>query len=1188
MQVVSFTMRLLQWFLSIFALALILFQFIPTLLRIAWIVLLIASTAAANGQYTFERSYSVVATGDTLILDSLAIWPSSLILVHNGDTLSLKEVAFDPMRASVFTPNIPAGDTLNIRYRVLPWKRGYAFAKKRLDMIQDKTGTTLRPYIPGAEAEGSFTDDSGIRKNGSISRGVLFGNNQNLSVNSTLNLQLSGKVTDRINLLASITDDNIPIQPSGNTQQLQDFDQVFIQLFDDETKLIAGDFQLRRPEGYFMNYMKRAQGLYVIHEKKHSLSNTFKVEASASISKGRFARNVLQGIEGNQGPYRLQGADNELFIIVLAGTELVYIDGRLLERGMDKDYVIDYNSAEISFTPRQLITKDRRITVEFQYSERRYARPLLQASASWNQGSHSYFLNVYSESDARNQPLQQDLSDADRGLLAAGGDNFLATFRSGIDSLGYSNSEVRYAMIDTLGFDSVFVFANDSLSAHYRVNFSFVGLGNGDYIENGFSANGRTYRWVAPVFNGSEWLRQGSYAPIVLLTAPKKNQLLTAGFSSPLGKKSRTVLNAEAAISNRDLNTFSSIDSADDVGTAFRSRMQWNEFKSKEELQAWQTDSSRMKHTSWTMTYEYTHRNFNGIERFREVEFIRNWNLGDIQSNSAHQHWATFQLTTLSKSWGRLGMSVDALHMPTMFDGTRAKLFTDINTKSKFKSATEGSVLVTSGAVHSTFFRHKGRTSQEWKKMRIMLMDEYERNVFTAGDTVQFSSYEFFDWEASIGNADTVRNAIRFFYRERIDKKPEGKLLNNAARAEHLGMQWVQRWKDDSRLALLVSNRRLRVIDPELFTLAPENTLVARGEYAAKWWKGAVQNNTFYEVGSGLEQRREFIYLEVPAGQGVYVWNDYNADGVKDLNEFEVAAFVYEANYVRSFVQSNDYVKTYSNQFSETITFQPVRIIKGAKSVGRLLSRFSTSTTFRIERKTSREEPSERFNPLSSDLPDSILLASQGVMRNIIYFNKANPTFGMDYSYQVLENRNLLSNGFESRSDDMQQWALRWNFWKAFTTIQELRLGEKQAQSDFLNGRNFLIRYVQWQPKITYQPSPILKCSALFQFADKRNTLHVERAIVRKAGAEISWNMLGKGSLRSEANIYSIDFNGQNSNSLAFEMLEGLQPGYNYTWLISWQRNVAENIQLNIQYNGRKPQDVQTIHAGSVQIRAVF
>jgi hypothetical protein len=197
-------------------------------------------------------------------------------------------------------------DSLIIEYRVFPFAIPPSYANKDLSIMNRKGGGSIKTYVIGSsERSNSLFNDSGIQKSGNISRGIAFGNAQNLSVNSSLNLQLSGRITERYSILASVSDDNIPIQPNGNTQQLQDFDQVFIQVFDDRTKLIAGDFILRKPEGYFMNYFKRAQGAYFLTEiPKENSGKKWTIESSVSVSKGRFARNVIQGVEGNQGPYR--------------------------------------------------------------------------------------------------------------------------------------------------------------------------------------------------------------------------------------------------------------------------------------------------------------------------------------------------------------------------------------------------------------------------------------------------------------------------------------------------------------------------------------------------------------------------------------------------------------------------------------------------------------------------------------------------------------------------------------------------------------------------------------------------------------------------------------------------------------------------------------------------------------------
>jgi hypothetical protein len=70
--------------------------------------------------------------------------------------------------------------------------------------------------------------------------------------------------------------------------------------------------------------------------------------------------------------------------------------------------------------------------------------------------------------------------------------------------------------------------------------------------------------------------------------------------------------------------------------------------------------------------------------------------------------------------------------------------------------------------------------------------------------------------------------------------------------------------------------------------------------------------------------------------------------------------------------------------------------------------------------------------------------------------------------------------------------------------------------------------------------------------------------------------------------FYNIQYNGDGNTSLAFDILEGLNVGFNATWNIIIQRTVAKNLQLSLTYDGRKPQGIPAIHAGGVQLRAFF
>ena len=1139
-------------------------------IKLLLVLLFLVSIASSWGQVSNLRWKSIAPPVDTLILDSLTIYQSSFQVLCNNEILSPKDDYFDGFKRQFFLKTI-CQDSLTLRYRVFDINFQKPVQSIDTSLIYKNQGKERDYYFHDKSDQSDFFVGDGISKSGSISRGITFGNSQDLSVQSTLNLQLSGRITENMSVLATVTDDNLPIQPDGNTNQLQEFDKVFIQLYGDRYKIIAGDFWLTKPKGYFMNYNKRAQGLFGQYSWGEENSK-WSIQGAGALSKGKFARNTIQGQEGNQGPYRLRGNENEPFIMVLSGTEKVYLDGRLLQRGQDLDYVIDYNTSEVTFTPRNQITKDARLIVEFQYTDQNYARSLFQGGVDYESKKFDFWLNAYSEQDAKNQSLQQQLSGDDKKLLSEIGDSLMLARTSSIDSIGFVDSQVTYKMIDSLGIDSVLVYSVNPDSAVYKASFTKVGMGNGNYIFDRFTAVGKVYQWVAPIGGVS----QGEYEASRIIVTPKKKALFSAGARfriNPIWE-----IQTELSTSNNDLNTFSRVDNEDNRGVANKTTVTGLFDIGKDSIWAIKT----------SLDFEYRTQYFQEIERYRGVEFDRDWNVRN-ENYQGQQILANLSGELINKKYGGVELMAQNFTFGDDYQGNRAQLTGNWSQKG-LDVTINGSYLNSVTENKNTYLRHKAAISQKLGPIKIGFQDDHELNQFHQGDSLlQPASYQWYDWKVYLSNSDSLQNKFEIFYRERYDWKSDSSRLSSAAKARSIGAEYNWITNEHSKLTTMASYRVLEITDKTLTEQQPENSFLGRIDYRLSLWNKALTSSTFYEVSSGLEVKKEFLYIQVNAGQGVYTWIDYNQDGIKDLNEFEIAQYSDQANYIRVFTPSNDYVRTYSNEFNQTLFWRPERLWSEKKGVLKLLSRFSNQTRFRVQKKMANQSI-DTYNPFAREIADSSLMSFNSTIRNTVFFNRVSSVFGADYTYAEIGTKTLLANGFNAKNNRSHTITGRWNIFKLFTVKLKGEKGLKESSADYTTGRDFYIQYHKIEPEFIYQPNTTFRISLNGRYEEKSNKEEMggEDAYIGDLGLSLRWNQLEKGSLTGEVKIVNIHYTGSLNNALAYEMLESLKPGKNYTWSLVYERTISKHLRINIHYNGRSSENSRVIHSGGVEVRAFF
>jgi hypothetical protein len=1144
-----------------------------------------------QAQTNLKQKYYFVKS-DTLYLDSLSLIPGTISITAKNLALDTTTYKINyPIKAIIF--KVKPRDPVLVCYKSFPYNFEKSFYHQSTSLLTKDLSLPSNPltlaFSGSVPTNETFISD-GLNKNGSISRGISFGNNQDVVVNSSLNLQVSGKLTQEVDLLLAATDDNIPFQADGTTAQLQEFDKVFVQLSNKNSKLIVGDFQLQKPNSYFMNFYKRSQGIYFANNYDDTINKkpvVFKTQLSGAVSKGKFARNIIQGVENNQGPYRLRGADNEQFIIVLSGTERIYIDGKLLQRGQENDYIIDYNTAELTFTAKQIITKDKRIIAEFQYAERNYARSLYFFSEEIETNKLKVRLNFFGEQDNKNKTLQQTLTEAQKLTMFNVGDTLNKAVTSGAEFAEFNTSDIFYWKKDTtvsaVNYPAIYVYSTNSDSAKYRVKYSYVGENNGFYIQVLTTANGKVYKWVAPVGG----ILQGNYEPVIPLVTPKKKQMFTTGVNYQFDKNH--VLDIEGVYTKNDINTFSKFNSNNDDGYGIKVNSNNQSVIKKD------TATKQSLNAVYNLGYEYVQQYFNPIERYRAIEFERDWNRPISAPINTDQHVGFAQVGIQKNEKLKLLYGINFFDEGVFYKGLKHSVSSFYNTKTNSLNY-NGSYLTSNyNSQLSNFYRHKASFSQTFWKLKLNYLDEFEQNQFrkNTSDSLLPRSYQFWEWEANITNKDTSGNLYKVFYRERRDKQAYGSILKDSTYAQNTGFSANINSVRNHPFSVVFTYRELHLKNANPLYLKPDNTLLSRIEYSPRLFKGFINSSIFYETGYGLENKKEYYYLLVAAGQGTYAWKDYNDNGIKELNEFEIAQFSDQALYIRVYTPTNQYVKALHDQFSFSFNLRPSVFLRDSSSKAlKFISRFATQTVYRVDKKSNDNGKLFTFNPIDIRLDDSLLTALNYSFRQSLFFNQSAAVFGTDYTYQNNLGKQLLTNGYETRGNTTHEWRWRWNVTRAWSLNSVNMYGIKQTESGFFSTRNYKIESYDLEQKLSYQPNTACRISVLYKHNKKQNIVleGFQKAELNDLGLEFKFNKVEKGSITGKADLINITYNdAENQNTpVAYEMLNALKTGYNYTWELNYQRNLTNNIQISINYNGRKSPDSKVVNIGGAQVRAFF
>ena len=1117
----------------------------------------------------FENSYHL--SNPAVIPFTETIRLNRKLLNNNDYKMNYESAAFklsDSLQYSVFDTLIVAYQAINLNLQSEYKKRSLVYK------FDEKSGDTLKIAKQGNDM---FSSESifgkGIEKSGTLVRGFTVGTTTDFTLKSGLRLQLSGKLSNDIEVVAALTDENSPIQPEGNTANLEELDKVFIQVKHPNVTGTFGDYELQEKTGEFGVVDRKLQGL--LGEFNYDGQKGF---ISVASSKGKFTTNQFNGSDGVQGPYQLSGANGEIAIIIIAGTEKVYIDGVEVKRGERNDYIIDYANAQITFTPNKLITSASRISIDFEYTDRQYERTFFGAGvkAQLFEKKLSVQFQYSREGDNQDAPVDISLSDSDKQILAAAGNDRFKATKSGIavappDSQGVIRGV--YQKIDTVINSqpySYYLYNPGAEGAVYNLTFSYVGEMQGDYIRQSIG----NFKFVGT--------KQGNYLPLIFLPLPELKQLgnLVLNYKYDKGIE----FGLELAGSLWDRNRFSSIDDSKDGGYARNAFINFD----PREIKIGNTDLGKI---GFSYKDRYIEDRFTTLDRINPVEFNRYFNVSDSTSGQSEQ-LREFNLSlipvkelNITSSYGYLKRGNDFIS--NRFNNTL--VFSDNNLyRLEYNLDYVQSENLYS---KSNWLRQRGSAYYLFGKLKpgIDFLAEDKKDYITGVDSVLSSSLKYYELDPFLELVDFSGFKLSAKYSLRQDYAPlNGELLKQAtSSAEYFEINYSGMREFNSTLNLTVNNKYYSDAFKKNGSLNSQ-TILVRSQSRFNFAK-PVTGDLYYEVSTQKSAKLQKVFIKVAQGAGNYIYlGDLNHNGIQDENEFQPT--LYDGNYALVTVPTDQLYPVIDLKVNTRWKIRYGEIFKDGSLAQKIMQPLSSETYWRIEENTQEQDYKKIYLLQLSDFqnPDKTIYGTNLLQQDIFLFEN-DPDFSMRLRFSQTKSMNQYNGGIEQTYNRERSIRINFKMIPEISNQTDLVNENDNARAPVTSTSRREITGNSVSSDFSYRPQNNIEVGFNLKVGRREDYFPAVPTLIdlNSQLLRFTFSFTGYGRLRIELERDELTSNSTD-NYIPFELTEGNLIGKNYFWRLNFDYKIAANLQSTISYDGRLQGANKVIHTARAEVRAYF